>query len=81
LLALFSIVALLAVRLDRRARSAVRIDAWYPKPRPTFADALAAVRRQFWREQGLLLSARQSEVRKLRPGLRHGISYALCHAA
>jgi hypothetical protein len=27
------------------------------KPRPTFADALAAVRRQFWREQGLLLSA------------------------
>ena len=81
LLALFSIVTLLAARLDRRARSAVRTDAWYRKPRPTFADTLAAVRRQFWREQGLLLSRRRSEVTKLRPALRHGIAYALCHAA
>src|SRR4051812_30008963 len=81
LLALFSIVTLLATRLDRRARSAVCTDAWYHKPWPTFADALAAVRRQFWREQGLLLSARQSELRKLRPGLRHGIAYPLCQAA
>src|SRR5687767_6255607 len=81
LLALFSIVALLAARLDRCARSAVQIDAWYRKPRPTFTDALAAVRRQFWREQGLLLSWRQSEATKLRPALRHGIAYALCHAA
>src|SRR3954449_10643047 len=39
LLGLFSIVALLAARLDRHARSAVRTDAWYRKPRPTFADA------------------------------------------
>ena len=81
LLALFSIVTLLAARLDRRARSAVCTDAWYRKPRPTFTDTLAAVRRQFWREQGLLLSERQPEVRKLRPGLRHGIAYALCQAA
>ncbi len=81
LLALFSIVTLLATRLDRRARSAVCGDAWYRRPRPTFADTLAAVPRQFWREQGLLLSGRQADVRKLRPGLRHGIAYALCHAA
>src|SRR3954464_8583217 len=80
LLALFSIVTLLAARLDRRARSAVCIDAWHRKARPTFADTLAAVRRQFWREQGLLISARQPEVRKLRPGLRHGIAFALCQA-
>src|SRR5690349_5398155 len=81
LLALFSTVTLLAARLDRRARSAVCTGAWYRKPQPTFADTLAAVRRQFWREQGLLLSARQAEVRKLRPTLRHGIAYALCQAA
>src|SRR5215207_8458950 len=81
LLALFSMVTLLAARLDCRARSAVCSDAWYRKPRPTFVDTLAAVRRQFWREQGLLLSARQPEVRKLRPRLRHGIAFALCHAA
>jgi hypothetical protein len=81
LLALFSIVTLLAACLDRRARSAIHIDAWYRKPRPTFTDCLAAVRRQFWREQGLLLSWGQAEVRKLRPALRQGIAYALCHAA
>src|SRR3954465_1857879 len=81
LLGLFSLVALLAARLGRRARAAVLTDAWYHKPRPTFADTLAAVRRQFWREQGLLLSRRWSEATKLHPALRHGIAYALCHAA
>jgi DDE superfamily endonuclease len=81
LLGLFSLVTLLAARLGRRTRAAVLTDAWYRKPRPTFADTLAAVRRQFWREQGLLLSRRRSEVTKLRPALRHGIAYALCHAA
>ena len=81
LLALFSIVTLLAARLDHRARSVVCTDAWYRKPRPSFTDSLAAVRRQFWREQGLLLSWRKAEARKLRPALRHAIAYALCHAA
>src|SRR3712207_5274008 len=75
LLALFSVVALLAARLGPRARSAVCTAAWYRKPHPTFADTLAAVRRQFWREQGLLLSWRRSEATKLRPGLRHGIAH------
>jgi hypothetical protein len=81
LLGLVSLVTLLAARLDRRARAAVCTAAWYRKPDPTFADALAAVRRQFWREQGLLLSWRRSDARKLNPALRHGIAYALCHAA
>jgi DDE superfamily endonuclease len=81
LLALFSVVALLAARLGRHARSAVWADAWYRKPRPTFADTLAAVRRQLRAEQGLLTSWRRSEATKLHPALRHGIAYALCHAA
>jgi DDE superfamily endonuclease len=81
LLALFSVVALLATHLDPRARSAVCTAAWYRKPHPTFADTLAAVRRQFWHVQGLPLSWCRSEATKLRPALRHGIAYALCHAA
>jgi DDE superfamily endonuclease len=81
LLALFSIVTLLAAHLGHRARSAVCTNAWYRKPRPTFTDTLAAVRRQFWREQGLLLSRRQSNATKLHPALCQGIAYALCHAA
>ncbi len=62
LLALFSIVTLLAARLGHRASSAVWTNAWYRKRRPTFTDTLAAVRRQFWSEQGLLLSRRSAEV-------------------
>ena len=81
LLALFSLVSLLAARLDRHARTAVSTDAWYRKPRPTFADTLAAVRRQLWREQGLLLSWQRSDTKKLSPALRDGIAYALCQAA
>ena len=81
LLALFSIVTLLAARLGRHASRAVYTDAWYRKPRPTFADTLAAVRRQFWCEQGLLTSRRSPELTKLRPALHRGIAYALCHAA
>jgi hypothetical protein len=81
LLGLFSLVTLLAARLDHRARSAVCTAAWYRKPRPTVADTLAAVRRRVWAEQGFLTSRRRSEVRKPHPALRHGIAYALGHAA
>ena len=81
LLALFSVVTLLATRLSRRARAAVCTDAWYRKRRPTFTDTLAAVRRQFWREQGLSMSRRSAEPTKPRPALRRAVAYALCHAA
>jgi hypothetical protein len=81
LLALFSIVTLLATRLGRRARLQVSASAWYHKKHPTFADTLAAVRRQLWCEQGLLTSRHSSETAKLRPALREGIAHALCHAA
>jgi hypothetical protein len=81
LLGLFSVVALLAARLGHHARLRVSATAWYRKRHPTFSDTLAAVRRQIWAEQGLLTSRRWAETAKLRPALREGISYALCHAA
>ena len=56
LLALFSLVTLLAAHLGHRARLRVSASAWYRKKRPTFSDSLAAVRRQFWCERGLLTS-------------------------
>jgi hypothetical protein len=51
------------------------------KTHPTFSDTLAAVRRQVWAEQGLITSRHPVETAKLRPALREGIAYALCHAA
>jgi hypothetical protein len=81
LLGLFSVVILLANRLSRHARLRVSAAAWYSKQRPTFADTLAAVRRQIWREQGFLMSRRRCKPAKLRPALRDGIVHALCYAA
>jgi hypothetical protein len=81
LLGLFSIVTLLAARLGQQARSRASRSAWCHKQQPTFVDALAAVRRQIWAEQGLIISRHPAKVAKLRPGLREGIAYALCHAA
>jgi hypothetical protein len=73
--------ALLAARLDSRARVKVSASAWYRKLRPTFADTLAAVRREIWSEQGFSVSRHSAETAKLPPALREGIAYALCHAA
>ena len=81
LLGLFSIVTLLAARLGHQARSRASMAAWYHKQQPTFVDALAAVRRHIWAEQGLIISRHSAKAAKLRPGLREGIAYALCHAA
>jgi hypothetical protein len=81
LFGLFSIVTLLAARLDCRARVQVSSSAWYHKQRPTFADSLAAVQRAIWSEQGFAVSRQSVDAAKLPPSLREGIAYALCHAA
>lgn len=81
LLALFSLVTLLAAQLSPKARGAVLTTAWYRKRCPTFSDTLAAVRRHVWQEQGFVTSRHACNMKKLRPALREGITYALCHAA
>lgn len=81
LLGLFSIVALLTTRLHKRTRLAVADAAWYRKQHPTFADALAAVRREIWGAQGFSMSLSRPDSRKLTQRLGEGIIHALCHAA
>ena len=81
LLGLFSVVALLGARLDRQARIKISVSAWYQKQRPTFADTLAAVRREIWSEQGFVMSRPTADTARLAPALREGIANALCHAA
>jgi hypothetical protein len=81
LLAVFSIVTLMASRLPERERRQVAEAAWYHKPQPTFSDALAAVRRAIWREQAFVTSRRRSHSTKLRNALPDAWAYALCYAA
>src|SRR5919197_775251 len=60
-LALFSIVTLLALRLSQGAPIPVATTAWYQKTEPTFADCLALVRRHLWHARYLVNSAADSE--------------------
>src|SRR5258706_5905095 len=48
LLGLFSLVTLLANALLTRHDISIHSTAWYPKPLPTFSDALALVRSRLW---------------------------------
>jgi hypothetical protein len=81
LLALFSLVTLLADRLARRGALPLSHDVWYRKSRPTFADALAAVRQHYWTHMGFRVSGRKQQVQKLSSTLRECLTYALCRAA
>jgi hypothetical protein len=81
LLALFSLVTLLAGRLVRRGTLPLPQDAWYAKGRPTFAEALAAVRQHYGTHTGFRLSGRKEQMGKLSGTLRECLTYALCRAA
>jgi hypothetical protein len=72
LLGLFSLVALLGSRLSTHTKRAVAAAAWYHKTQPTFADTLAAVRKEIWAAQGFSMSSTRSDSRKLpSPGQTH----------
>jgi hypothetical protein len=60
-LALFSLVTVLALQLSRDEPIPVPVTAWYHKVEPTFADCLALVRRHLWRARYLVHSAPQAE--------------------
>jgi hypothetical protein len=62
-LGLFSLVALIVQRQPAWQQN-VRRSAWYPKAQPTFADALAQVRRALWRQLGFWLSAAAIDAQK-----------------
>jgi hypothetical protein len=81
LLGLFSIVALLADRLEKRQLLQVRGAAWYPKSVPTFSDAIAAVRRHLWVSGNLSHSPSEPEYERIPATLLRRIADTLAYAA
>jgi hypothetical protein len=61
LLALFSLVTVLALRLSQDGQIAVPVTAWYHKAEPTFVDCLALVRQHLWRARYLVNATPQAE--------------------
>jgi hypothetical protein len=81
LLGLFSLVTLLADGLIKEPSQAVRTAAWYKKQLPTFADAIAIVRRCLWSNYHFTTSSQNSEVCKIPRSLFERLTDAVCYAA
>jgi hypothetical protein len=62
LLALFSLVTVLALQLSQGRKIPVPVTAWYHKAEPTFTDCLALVRGHLWRARYLVNSAPEAEM-------------------
>ena len=81
LMGLFSLIALMAHPHFLRQQQPIRQASWYAKAQPTFADAIACVRRHIWRSQGFVMSSPRSDRTKIIPLLHERLIDALCYAA
>jgi hypothetical protein len=80
LLGLFSLVTLLA-HAQMPAVAPIRRSAWYLKSLPTFADALALVRRQLWTALTFHTSPADSDLVNIPRALVDHLADLLCYAA
>jgi hypothetical protein len=81
LLGLFSLVTLLAQAQTPGAAGAVRQAAWYRKRHPTFADALALVRREVWRHHAFPTSPCTGEIVEVPRAVVERLTETLCYVA
>jgi DDE superfamily endonuclease len=81
LLGLFSVTTLFAHRQMREVVGVFRRVAWYHKRHPTFADALALVRKELWASATFYGSPAQSDSVKVPRAYLERLTDALCYAA
>jgi len=81
LLGLFSLVTLFAQGRMTEAAGAFRQVAWYHKSHPTFADALALVRKELWAQETFYGSSQQTETVKIPREFLKRLTDAVCYAA
>ena len=80
LFGLYTLIVLLAHSLAQRGTLLVRQTAWYTKPRPTFSDALAAVRYALWRHPTFHVSRFNRHIAKLPQAIFNRFAQALCYS-
>jgi len=81
LLGLFSLVTLWAHPRMGPTGGLVRQAAWYPKPRPTFSDALALVRREVWAQMAFSMSVADPDIVEVPRAFVERLTDTLCYAA
>ncbi len=79
LFGLFSIITILAHRNSDCI--SIRTSAWYQKPRPTFSDAIAAVRQQLWRNPNIHISRINLHIAKISAAIFNTFAFALCYSS
>ena len=81
-LALFSVVTLLAHQRKARMANSVRRAVWYDKPHPTFSDALALVRKELWAWEATFRgSPQENDMVKVPREFVERLTDAVCYAA
>jgi hypothetical protein len=81
LLGLFSLITLWANDLYAIHAPTPRTASWYPKPLPTFSDALAAVRRELWTPQNFEISSHTQDGAKISHLAINRLINVACYAA
>jgi hypothetical protein len=81
LLSLYTIITLTAQLLIDKGATCMRSTAWYRKTRPTFAEALALVRRQVWEHLHFSTSQQETDLIKIPRALLERFTEALSYAA
>jgi hypothetical protein len=79
LLALYSIITLMAHNLVANNAPPVRTAAWYRKDWPTFSDALALVRRSLWASEVFSMSSPRSDNPKIPAPVLGRLMDTLCY--
>ena len=79
LLALFSLVTLLAHQHTQHRKLPIRQTAWYHKTQPTFSDALALVRMQIWQHECFPWVASPSDHARMPATVQNRLFSALCY--
>lgn len=80
LLGLFSLITLLAYCLTDNKPFPVRSTAWYRKKEPTFADAIALVRRYLWTKLKFVNCHAETKVVVFPQSLLHGLIDTVCYS-
>jgi hypothetical protein len=81
ILALFSLVTVFAHKLDQGGWVSVRTTIWYRKENPTFADALALVRKELWPKTIFATSKRETDMIEIPSDLLNRMVDVLAYAA
>jgi hypothetical protein len=81
LLSLYSIITLTTQLLLEPGATCMRSTAWYRKTRPTFADAIALVRRHLGEHLHFSMSPQETDLINIPRALLERFTEALCYAA